>query len=216
MSYCAPFRFYTERRLVLLTGRKASSLGELLAHIEQVSGSSIFYHTHHQYLSHHFERPIFFNDFASWTGWALQERRLSEQLAAVDLLSFTSVRQIREAVAGVIRRRLEEGAGNRHCPEGDEFHFCESRSFIMPTGVFANDVPDFFRKLPQVSTVSLFFHFFEARLRLGRPTNDFAQWLAYCGQEELAHAVDSMDPYMITLDELRNQMVELGRRHGFI
>lgn len=215
MNHCAPFRFYTERRLVVLTGRKARNLRELLTHIEQVSGAAIFYHTHHQYLSHHFERPVFFNDFASWTGWALQNRRLAEQLAAVDLLSFTSVRQVREAISGVIRSYLEQGGENRSCPEGEEFHFCESRSLIMPTGIAAHDVAEFFRKLPEVSNVSLFFHFFEARLRLGRPTNDFSQWLAYCGQEALARAVDALDPYMMSLDELRNQIVWLGRRSGF-
>ena len=34
-----PFAFYTERRLVILTGRKASNLEELLFHLSQVSGS---------------------------------------------------------------------------------------------------------------------------------------------------------------------------------
>jgi len=216
MSGCAPFRFYTERRLVLLTGRKARNLVELLAHMEQVSGSSIFYHTHHQYLAHHFERPVFFNDFASWTGWALQERRLAEQLAAVDIFSFTSVRQIREAIVNVIRRRLEEGGENRSAPPGEEFHFCESRSFVMSTGLEARDVSEFFRKLPEVSNASLFFHFLEARLRLGRPTNDFSQWLADCGYDALARAVDALDPYVMTLDELRNQIVELGRWAGLV
>ena len=54
-----PFVFHTERRLVMLTGRSARNLAELLEHIRQVSGSSIFYHTHHQYLSH--RRSNFFS-----------------------------------------------------------------------------------------------------------------------------------------------------------
>ena len=54
MTQTDPFHFYTERRLVRLTGRRARTLAELIGHVEGVSGSSIFYHTHHLYLSHHF------------------------------------------------------------------------------------------------------------------------------------------------------------------
>ena len=72
----APFVFYTERRLVVLTGRKARNLEELLSHLYQVSGSSVFYHTHYLYLIHHFEKPRFYNEFANWVSHALQEERI--------------------------------------------------------------------------------------------------------------------------------------------
>jgi Family of unknown function (DUF5752) len=211
MSATCPFFFYTERRLVLLTGRRARTLAALGAHLREVSGSSVFYHTHHQYLSQHFQRPRFYNDFALWSLEALQEAPLAERLAAIDLLTFTAVRPLREAIVAAIDARLAEPEHEeRRCPPGDEFHFCESQSFIMPTGVVADDVRDFFRKLPKISNVSLFFHFFEARLRLGRPTNDFSLWLATCGEPELARAIDALDPYMVTLDELKHQIIRLG------
>jgi hypothetical protein len=82
MTCVQPFYFRTERRLVRLTGRKARTLAELSRHLREVSGSSVFYHTHHLYLSHHFRRPEFYNDFASWTREALQETSLPERLAA--------------------------------------------------------------------------------------------------------------------------------------
>ena len=81
MTQPDPFYFYTERRLVRLTGRRARTLAELMGHVEEVSGSSIFYHTHHLYLSHHFLKPVFYNDFANWAMDALQERELGEKLA---------------------------------------------------------------------------------------------------------------------------------------
>lgn len=211
MNANCPFLFYTERRLVLLTGRRARTLVELAGHLREVTGSSVFYHTHHHYLSHHFERPRFYNDFATWALHALQETALAERLAVIDLLAFTAIRPLREAIAAAIDARVqEEGRDERRCPPGDEFHFCESQSFIMPTGIVADGVADFFRKLPKVSNVSLFFHFFEARLRLGRPTNDFSSWLASCGEPELARAIDSLDPYIMTLDELKQQIIRLG------
>ena len=104
-----PFVFYTERRLVVLTGRDARNTAEMLAHLSEVSGSSSFYHTHYLYLIHHFEKPAFYNDFARWVSGALQEEGLAERLAAIDLLAMTSIRQLREAIVEVVRRHLRNG-----------------------------------------------------------------------------------------------------------
>ena len=212
MNHTEPFVFYTERRLVTLTGLRASNLNQLLGNLREVPGSSIFYHTHHMYLSHHFETPLFSNDFALWVSEALQEGALGEKLAAIDLLSFTSIRELREAIIATIECHVgEDGRRLRECPPGDEFHFCRSKSFIMPTGLIARDPKEFFEVLPQVSNISLFFHFFEARLRLGRPTNDFSQWLAWCGEEALANSIDATYPYSMTLDEFKARIIALGR-----
>jgi hypothetical protein len=206
-----PFVFHTERRLVMLTGRSARNLEDLLAHIHQVSGSSIFYHTHHQYLSHHFEKPVFHSDFASWVSLALLEEALSEKLAVIDILSFSSIRELREAIAATIKAHIADiGERRQNCLPGQEFHFCESKSFIMPSGLVAQDIPDFFAKLPEVANTSLYFHFFEARLRLERPTNDFSTWLAYRGAPELAQAIDKLNPYRMTMEELREEIIKLG------
>ena len=213
MSHTEPFVFYTERRLVALTGRRARNLEELLRHLQEVPGSSIFYHTHHMYLSHHFETPTFSNDFAAWVSAALQEERLAEKLAAIDLLSFTSIRSLREVVLWTIENELgPNGRRLRDCPSGEEFHFCRSKSFIMTTGLVAHDPREFFAVLPRVTNVSLFFHFFEARLRLERRTNDFSQWLSGRDEPDLAKAIDAMDPYITTLDEFKNRIIELGKR----
>jgi hypothetical protein len=209
-----PFHFYTERRLVRLTGRTARTLAELRHHLDRVSGASVFYHTHDRYLAHHFQRPVFYNDFASWTGEALQQDELGEKLGAIDLLAFVGIRPLREAVLATIDAYIEQGGdAERTCPHGDEFHFCESQSFVMPTGVVAATCEEFYQELPRVTADSLFYHFFEARLRLGRTTNDFSAWLSDCGDEEMAAAIDRLDPYVITLDELRDQIIEIGRQH---
>src|SRR5271169_6259309 len=121
-SAIAPFVFHTERRLVVLTGRKAVNLPELLCHLRQVSGSCVFYHTHVAYLAKHFEKPRFYNEFANWASHALQE----ERLAAIDLLAVTSIRDLREALTTTMQKHLDaETKTRRECPPGDEFHFCE-------------------------------------------------------------------------------------------
>ena len=207
-----PFVFYTERRLVALTGRRARNLEELLSHLSQVSGSCIFYHTHYLYLIHHFEKPRFYNEFANWVSQALQEERLAERLAAIDLLAITSIRELREVIVSTIQKYLESGALHHDCPAGDEFHFCEAKSFIMPTGALAHDVREFFEQLAHVTNSCLHFHLFEARLRLERPTNDFSQWLNDLGENRLARAIDRLNPYVMTLDELKAAISRLGRR----
>ncbi len=215
MNHTEPFRFFTERRLVELTGLWASNLPELLAILRNVSGSAIFFHTHHEFLAHHFEKPIVYNDFAAWVSEALQEEALGEKLAAIDLLAFTSIRHLREAIIGLLKSHLQSRGGrSRECPLGDEFHFCKSKSFVMPTGIVAQDVPDFFAKIPTITNISLYFHFLEARLRLGRPTNDFSQWLTWRGAPELAQKIDQLDPYSRTLDEVKEDLVQLGVKNG--
>jgi hypothetical protein len=209
-----PFLFYTERRLVELTGLKARNIPELLSILREVPGSSIFYHTHHQYLAHHLERCVFYNDFALWVTQALQEVRLGEKLAAMDLLSFTSVRQIREALITTIENYLKGSlAPLRECPPNEELFFCKVKSFVMPTGISAATVQEFFAKLPSLTKASLYFHFFEARLRLGRPTNDFSIWLSWFGHDKLARAIDRLDPYVLTLDELKIKIIKLGKKY---
>ncbi len=207
-----PFVFHTERRLVALTGVKAANLAELLDGVLEVPGSSIFYHTHHQYLSHHFQKPLFYNDFARWVADALHEDQLAEQLAAIDLLAFTAVRQLREAIAEKIRERLAEGAPARDCRPGDELRFCRSKSFILPLPLTAKTPAEMFEMLSQVTNASLYFHFFEARLRLGKGTNDLSEWLSAQGEKEMAEAIDSLDPYVRTLDELKADILRIGRR----
>jgi hypothetical protein len=211
-----PFRFYTELRLVQLTGLKAHTIGELLAHLHEVPGSCIFYHTHQSLLEHHFEKPTGHNDFALWVEEALQEDALGERLAFIDLRDFSSVRQLRTAIIEIIEDQIAKSRGKkfaeRHCPPGEEFHFCRSKSFVMPTGKVAESVEQFFALLPSLSNTSLYFHFIESRLRLDLRTNDFSLWLEGRGEHELARAINALNPYVRTLDELKADMIALGRK----
>lgn len=213
-SASTPFVFYTERRLIVLTGRKASNLEDFLYHLKQVSGSCVFYHTHVAYLTRHFEKPRFYDEFANWVSHALQEENLAERMAAIDLLAVTSIRKLRESLTLAIQQHLEtEGKNRRECQPGDEFHFCESKSFIMPTRQVAHNIPEFFQTIEKVSNACVHFHFFEARLRLERPTNDFSRWLGDMGEDELAHEIDRLNPYPLTLDELKHEIVIAGRKY---
>jgi len=197
---------------VVLTGRKAKNLAELLEHLHKVSGASIFYHTHYLFLTHNFGKPRFYNEFANWASQALQEEGLAERLTAIDLLAMTSIRDVRTAIITAVEKYLEDGRRLRECPPGDEFHFCEAKSFVSPTGQVAHNAQELFEMVGRVTDACLYFHFFQARLRLERPTNDFSIWLKKLGAPKLAQAVDRLNPYDVTLSELREQISKIGRR----
>jgi hypothetical protein len=111
----------------------------------------------------------------------------------------------------MVEEFVHESRGRlRDCPPGQEFYFCESQSFVMPTGIVAQTIPEFFEALRLVSNVSIYFHLFEARLRLERPTNDFSLWLREQGEEELAAAIERINPYLMSLDEVKSQIIKLG------
>lgn len=209
-----PFHFHTERRLVELAGRQAANLQELRDLVAEVPGSSIFYHTHHLFLSHNLSRHVVYNQFAIWAHEAIQEPALSEKLAAIEIYAFTSIRQLREELLRVIDEHMS--APNfelRQAPRGNLFHFCQSKSFIFPTGVTAWTVPEFFEHLDHTSRLSLYFHFLEARLRLERKTNDFSAWLEGRGETQLARAIDALDPYSMDLEGLKSKILALGAQH---
>jgi hypothetical protein len=202
-----PFKFYTERRLV--------ALRELMAGIRWVPGASIFYHTHQRFLSQHYQKPVVYNDFAIWVSEALQEEELAEKLSAIDLRMFYTVRRIREVILLVLERFLQARTRRlRESPPGDDFHFCKSKSFIMPTGIVAQDPKGFFLQFPRVTNISIYFHLVEAPLRLEQPTNDFSMWFLSHGEKNLASAIDSLDPYSLTLDELKGKILEMGKDYG--
>lgn len=208
------FRFYTERRLVEATGFRASTIRELLKHMTRVGGASIFYHTHASYLEHHFVKQRFYNDFATWISSSLQEHKLAEQIAGIDMMNYTSIRDLRVAMIRVIEEHLAERKGerSRKAPPGEEFHFCKAKSFVFPTGIEARSVPEFFQCLHHISPLSLYFHVFESRLRLQRATSDFSVWLADMGADDLAQKINRLDPYAFTLEELRERIISFYPR----
>jgi hypothetical protein len=180
-----------------------------------VPGASIFYHTHYLYLTQHFVKPKFYNGFAGWVSQALLERRLAERIGAIDLLGVVSLRELRERIAREIERYMEETRGKPllDAPAGEELHFCEAKSFVYPNGIVARSVPEFFLYLPAISNACLHFHIFESRLRLDRRTNDFSVWLTAMGEPRLAKAIDAINPYAVSLDQLKIQIARIGRRY---
>jgi hypothetical protein len=204
------FRFFTRFHLTELLGMKASTLAELLACIRSVSGSSIYHHTHRFLQQHQFLNPEPPNDFAFWAGEELGEEALAERLASIDTVQFTDIRSLREALVSAIESYLKTNprAADKFADPGEEFHLMQSRSFILPTRYEAWDLLEFSSALEAVTLDSIYFHVFESRLRLGKPSNDFSEWIAESlGKPNLADKISKLDPYTHTMEGLRRSIL---------
>jgi len=207
-----PFNFYTKLDLIYLTNRRARNIIELLEGIREAQGSVIYYHTHRFLQQHVYLSPEPPNDFAYWTANTLQETLLAEKLAAIDIIEFKTIMELKNKLVKTIEEYILIEPEIRNAPPGMEFHFMKSRSFVLQTGYVANDLKEFYKILEIIDINSLYFHVFEARMRLGKMDNDFSIWLRSVGEEEAAEVVSRLDPYTFTLEGVRARILNILKR----
>jgi len=210
-----PFRFYTRLNLAELTGVRARNLKDLLEGIKTVSGSSIYHHTHRFLQQHLYLSPEPPNDFAYWATSVLGEAKLGECLASIDTTQFSTIRGLRKKIIETISEYIKEEplAEKRFARRDEEFYFIKSTSFILPTNYVVHDLREFADILKKITVDSIYFHIFEARLRLEKKTNDFSYWIeTSLGDAELAKKIARLDPYTRTIDDLRKTLVQMVER----
>lgn len=207
----APFEFKSRLILTELLGKRAATLPELTDGIRTVPLSSIYHHTHRFLQQHHFLSPEPPNDFAYWVTNMLNEEVAGEMLASIDVMQFFKLSDLRmrflELLEDYLRSVKHKVSGR--CPEGEEFHFMSSRIFVVSTGYVAHDVAQFKEILKTVSIHAIYFHMFEAKLRLEKGDNDFSIWLRSAGNEKEADQISRLDPYTFTLEGLRERLLKI-------
>ena len=204
--------FYCESGIVLSTGVMADDLRSFLYGLETVTGSSIFYHVYDSFFRRHFTTSDHMNDFARWVWGSLEQRGLAEKLAAINPMEFKSVRQVRDRLVSIVRKYVGDSELFLRVPEHKAFYFCELRSFVIPTGKVARDLKEFLKCIRSLSRGSLFYHLIEARVRLGQETNDFSVWLEKLGEKELAEEIDGFNPYVYSLEELKQKIIQCVKK----
>jgi len=205
-----PFRFQARLHLKELTGLKASNLPKLVDILRRAPDSVIYYHTHHFLEEHQYLTPEPANDFALWVGDVLGDEVLSEKLASIDTFEFVTIGALKRRIIDVIDEYLAEKTDGRTAPKGREFHFIRSISVVLPTSYVAHDLREFVEILRKISIDSLYFHIFEAKLRLQKGVNDFSIWIEDCLEEgDLAAKIARLDPYTYTLEALRSTIIQL-------
>lgn len=204
-----PFYFKIEATLVYLLGIKAKNPKELLEGIKIVPGSSIYYHTHRFIQQHHYLSPEPPNDFAYWLTDILNLSELGEKIASVDIIKFKKIEDIRNEFIKILDDYIAKGKYIPEAPEGEEFYFKSCTTLVLATPYVANNLNEFIEIIDKVSINSLYFHIFEAPLRLNKDENDFSEWLRGIGETELAEKLSNLDPYTITLEGLRKKIKKI-------
>jgi len=208
------FHFSTKLDQTLLLGLRASSIEELLAGIRSAPDASIYFHTHRFIYQHHFLSPEPPNDFAYWVTHVLGDDSLGERLWSVDIVQFNAIGDLRAKMITILESHLAASSRRAECQPGEEFYFMASRLFVLPTGYTARDFDEFARQLAKVSVNSIYFHMFDAKLRLKNGENDFSRWFRHVGNALLADETRRLDPYSYTLDGLRQQIIALVKQNG--
>jgi hypothetical protein len=207
----APFYFNTRITQVELLGRTAKNIKELYEGIRRVPPASIYHHTHRYLEQHRYFSPEHPNDFSYWVTNNLGLRKLGEIIASVDIFQFPDIEDLRKRFLRILNDYLNSTRTLRNCIPGEEFCFLSSKILILPTPFVANTLDEFLVCLKKISIHSLYFHMFEARLRLKKPDNDFSYWLRESGFLRLADKVSRIDPYTYTLEGLRKKIINLVR-----
>ncbi len=203
-----PFEFRECISIMKSTGKKAKSLRELRDLIAVISGESLYHHTY----QYHSKRQIleYNNDFAHWAGESLEERVLSEYFSNIDPFLFRNMDELRKTLLKVIDDYLQQFPEPREAIPGDEFCFKEAIILLFPAGLRANNLAEFFIAIKYIDLPSIYYHFYEARVRLGSGIDDFSRWIEdVLGRRDLAAKIRSIDPMMHTLDGIRRHLVKM-------
>ncbi len=202
-----PFEFRQCVSILKSTGEKAKDLRELKDLIASVSDESIFHHTYQYFLKGHILE--YTNDFAQWAGESLEERELSEHLSNIDPYDFKDISALRNEILNVIHNHLERFPEPRKSIPGDEFYFNETVTFIFPVGIRARNLAEFLMAIRHVNTSPIYYHFYEARMRLGKGIDDFSRWIEdVFGKKDLAERIRAIDPFMHTIEGLKEHIIE--------
>lgn len=189
------------------TGEKAKNLRELRDTIAQISDECIFHHTYQYFLKGHILE--YTNDFAHWAGESLEERALSERLSNIDPYDFKDITDLRNELINVINEYLKMFPEPREAMLGDEFYFNETVTLIFPVGIKARNLAEFLTAMRHINMATIYYHFYEARIRLGGGIDDFSRWVEDAfGKKELANRIRAIDPFMHNLEEIKQHIIE--------
>lgn len=205
-----PFAVKDCALIAISTGREARTIRELQHQLEEVDASSIYFHFWGGLLRPGFEERQYHNDFAEWARHELYDSVLAERLAVVDPSEFTDLEGLREELVELLGERLDESEVPIWSRIDRQFQFIRSQIVVFDTHVTLERPRELAGVLPRLSTSSVFYHFIDARRRLPEKTDDFRSWLSgFPDYKDLIAALADIDPYFVTLAELKSQLALL-------
>jgi len=204
-----PFEFKQCISIIRSTGQKAKNLTELRNIIAKISDESIFHHVYQYFLKGHMLE--YTNDFAQWAGESLEERALAERLSSIDPYSLKTIDAVRKQLIKEIDSFLKSFPSPHDVVEGNEFYFNETITIVFPIGVKTKNLAEFLVALKHVDPASIYYHFYDSKVRLGEGiVDDFSRWIEHTlGNKDLADQIRSIDPFMHSIESIREHVTEL-------
>jgi hypothetical protein len=189
----------------------AFSLRELRDRIGKCPTDTIFHHFCEGSIRPSFDDPEFRNDFAVWSSRSLRDRVLAERLGIIDPYKLPDLERLRRLTLDVIEERLSELTTFTLVPAGEEFFFMRAVTVVYDTSVELASLEDFFRRLPEMTNSTIYYHFIEARRRTADRADDFTTWMRKFDQppQELISQFNRIDFYYMTLHELKARLLEI-------
>ena len=197
--------------LNIAVGKKAANLKEMRDHLLDIPLGSIYHHFWGGLLRYRFDEPQYNNDFAEWVRYSLQDNILAERLSIIDPSAFADLESLRQAMLEVIEQRLDETETITWAELDMQFQFVSSQVIVFDTREKIQEPKQLVEAVSKMSGGSLFYHFIDARRRSPEMMDDFRLWLRPFGDpyKDLCSQLASVDPYFVTLVELRTQLTNL-------
>lgn len=211
-----PFWFRECFLIPMPIGRKAVNLRELLEAIRVLDESVLFYHLIQSRLSPSPPAVEYPNDLAFWAGNALQDIKLAEKLSSFDPFECENIGEVRQAVEDILEEYLWDLPYIPWARSGFELHFCQASTVVVRSEICAQTLQELCVALGKVGLDSLYYHFFEARWRLGvLKADDFSFWIENnFDLPNLVRAIRDLDIYFYSLKEIRETLVGLINQYA--
>lgn len=230
-----PFRFVGCMELKEMLGLKARDEEDLMNLVEEVPLESIYYHVYGYLLRHDYLLGPYPNDFASWVHIEVRDSMLAEKLGLLDPVEYDTLEGLRATIVELISNHLDQVHGIPRVIMGQPFFFMKSNIIEVPTKIEVKSLREFREALEVVDSSVIFNHFFasteEPRKVVDskesvefnqvftpagklRRRMDFVKWVEEdLGMEQLAQNFRVVNPFMMSLEKLRTEMMDICDRY---
>ncbi len=199
----------------IATGVRVQNLRELRDQVATIHPGCLFNHFWGSLLAPRFEVREFHNDFAAWAAEGLHDPVLAERLAMIDPANHAEIEGLRRELLHALEDRLDE---REHVPWARldcQFHFVRAQVVVFDAHRSVAAPEELATVVPRLSLGSVFYHVVDARRRSPQGRDDFREWLSGHGDgyPDVVAAVGHVDPYFLTLSELRQRLASIFEDH---
>ena len=197
--------------VAIATGQRAQNLKELRNNLLTCHPGCVYYHFWGGLIRPRFVDPEYNNDFAAWASHGIHDKKLAETLGVVDPTDYKDIENLRNQLIEIIEQRLDESEYLTWSHSDRQFNFIRSEIVVFDTKHIVKNPEELAELISRLSVTSIFYHFIDARRRSPKGEDDFRNWLISVNGEyrQLCNLISQVDPYFITLNELRTQLSQI-------